>query len=207
MKYIEEKYAKWYGRDPNTHFYGNPDDFVTTIKDILPNGNVLDLGAGDGRSALYLAAQGFNVTAVDLSATALQKLQRLATEKKLKIKTELADLRTWSIEKNYDAIIAIVVLQHLQNDSALRLLNEIKTHTNPGGVNLIVAFPKSSYLYLEDIKTDPEAFYPDDHWLKEFYSDWNIVENDSFIGNLMRKSKVDGQPMKSVIERVLTRKP
>ena len=74
MLYIKENYERFYEKTPGTSSYGNPTDLIRKITDILPNGTVLDLGAGDGRHALYLASQGFEVTAVDLSEAGLEKL-------------------------------------------------------------------------------------------------------------------------------------
>lgn len=44
----------------------------------LPTGDVLDLGCGDGGDALWLAGQGWHVTAVDISAVAVERLAALA---------------------------------------------------------------------------------------------------------------------------------
>ncbi|GAA2278079.1 class I SAM-dependent methyltransferase [Nonomuraea roseoviolacea subsp. roseoviolacea] len=44
----------------------------------LPPGDALDLGCGDGGDALWLAGQGWHVTAVDISAVAVERLAALA---------------------------------------------------------------------------------------------------------------------------------
>jgi len=44
----------------------------------LPPGEALDLGCGDGGDALWLARQGWQVTAVDISAVAVERLTVLA---------------------------------------------------------------------------------------------------------------------------------
>ena len=49
-------------------------------------GRALDLGAGDGRNAAFLAQHGFAVEAVDLSATAVAKLSSLARRTGLDIR-------------------------------------------------------------------------------------------------------------------------
>ncbi len=207
MLYIKENYELLYGKTPDASSYGKPADLAAKIVDILPRGSkVLDLGAGDGRQALYLAAQGFEVTAVDLSEAGLEKLQRLAAKQSLEIKTEVADLNSWSIHGVHDAIIAIAVLQHLKHYSALRILNEMKAHTNPGGINVITVFTKTGDRYLIDREEDPEAFYPEDNWLQEFYSDWHISEHSFITTNEKRKLESTGMPMQSIIERIFAQK-
>lgn len=48
-----------------------------TVTD-LPPGQALDLGCGEGGDALWLAGQGWHVTAVDISAVAVERLTALA---------------------------------------------------------------------------------------------------------------------------------
>lgn len=53
---------------------------------------VLDLACGDGRNALYLAGQGFQVTAVDFSSSGLERLKGFAAQEGLHISTKQMDL-------------------------------------------------------------------------------------------------------------------
>src|SRR5207244_12631949 len=46
----------------------------------LPPGRALDLACGEGRNALWLAARGWQVTAVDFSAVALDKARALESQ-------------------------------------------------------------------------------------------------------------------------------
>jgi tellurite methyltransferase len=206
MQYIKENYERLYGKIPDTSSYGNPIELVTGITNILPGGTVLDLGAGDGRQALYLAAKGFQVTAVDLSEAGLEKLQRLAGKQGLNIKTELADLNSWSISEEYDAIIAIAVLQHLKHDPAMRILNEMKAHTRSGGINALTVFTQTGDRYTLDREEDPESFYPEDNWLQKFYSDWQVNEHDLVTTTELRKHPTTGLPLQNNIERLIAQK-
>lgn len=55
----------------------SPNRFVEEETSDLPPGRALDLAAGEGRNALWLAARGWQVTAVDFSAVGLDKGRRL----------------------------------------------------------------------------------------------------------------------------------
>lgn len=55
-----------------------PNIFVAELTADLPVGNALDLAAGEGRNALWLAERGWTVTAVDFSAAGLHRAQQLA---------------------------------------------------------------------------------------------------------------------------------
>src|SRR5262245_50965550 len=58
----------------------------------LPRGAALDVACGAGRNALYLAAQGFAVTALDISAVALERGRREAGARGLTVEWRCADL-------------------------------------------------------------------------------------------------------------------
>ncbi len=53
---------------------------------------VLDLACGDGRNTLYLAGQGFQVTAMDFSSSGLERLKGFAAQEGLHISTKQMDL-------------------------------------------------------------------------------------------------------------------
>jgi SAM-dependent methyltransferase len=58
----------------------------------LPRGRALDVACGAGRNALHLAAHGFTVTALDISAVALARGRRAAAERGLDVEWLCVDL-------------------------------------------------------------------------------------------------------------------
>ncbi|MDF7801051.1 class I SAM-dependent methyltransferase [Pontiellaceae bacterium B1224] len=97
-RYKTEDYV--YGLEPN--------DFLLENVDQLKPGSVLCLAEGEGRNAVFLAKQGFDVTAMDGSSVGLEKAQRLASENEVEITTVHADLNEFTIEPNaWDNIISI----------------------------------------------------------------------------------------------------
>jgi SAM-dependent methyltransferase len=94
---------------------------------LLPRGKALDVATGEGRNAVFLAQHGFDVEAVDISQKGLRKARRLAREKGVKVKTVLADLDHYPIEKErYDLITDFYFL-------ARRLIPRIKKGLKKGG--------------------------------------------------------------------------
>ena len=65
------------------YFYGTePNDFLVEHAAAIPvRGAVLCLGEGEGRNAVYLAARGHHVTALDQSAAGLAKALQLAAKR------------------------------------------------------------------------------------------------------------------------------
>ena len=71
----DERYRRpgyWAGTDPA--------EFLVQVMPLLPRGTVLDLASGEGRNALFLAAHGFRVFAVERSRVALEKTEAAARE-------------------------------------------------------------------------------------------------------------------------------
>jgi len=199
--------AGFYGKTENASSFGSPAKTIERLAELLPSGSVLDLGAGDGRHALYLADKGFQVNAVDISAAGLEKLQRMAESRGLKIQTTVADVSTYSIDTDYEAIIVVHLFQCLNEEASMRLMNEMKAHTKPGGINVIHLFTKTGDRPRLDKQEDPTAFYADDNWTKDFYQDWEIIEHESTNGPLIGKFNQDGTPMTSVSEKIIAQKP
>ena len=74
----------------------------------LKPGSVLDLASGDGGSSLFLAQQGFVVTAVDIAEEGLKRLALSAKEHQLSIRTQQCDLDDMQALKQlgqYDNIV------------------------------------------------------------------------------------------------------
>ena len=73
--------------------YGSePNDFLRSVADRLPEGPVLCLAEGEGRNAVFLAERGHAVTAVDLSPVGLANAAALAEERGVALETIEADL-------------------------------------------------------------------------------------------------------------------
>jgi SAM-dependent methyltransferase len=128
-RYGAAEYA--YGREPN--------DFLREEADRLPPGPVLCLAEGEGRNAVFLAARGHAVTAVDFSHEGLRKAQALAAERGVTIVTEHADLATWSLpEGAYSGVIAMWA--HLPREVRQRVHGWVARALRPGGVFLLEAY-------------------------------------------------------------------
>lgn len=128
-RYSAEDYA--YGTEPN--------DFLAAHVHMLPKGRVLSLAEGEGRNAVFLAAQGYKVTAVDQSAVGLAKARRLAEEKGVAIETIEADLGDFDIEpQSWDAIVSISA--HVPKSIRQGLHRRVVEGLKPGGVLLLEAY-------------------------------------------------------------------
>jgi SAM-dependent methyltransferase len=107
----------------------------------LPPGRALDLAAGEGRNALWLAERGWTVTAVDFSGVALDRARRLAAqrlgENADRLTTVLADVVSWTPEP-YGSDLVLVVYLHLPPQQRLAVLESAARAVAPGGTLLVV---------------------------------------------------------------------
>lgn len=121
--------------------YGSaPNDFLSSMADKLPtSGQALDIGAGEGRNALFLASRGLNVLAIDQSAVGMQKAQRLAQERSLMLRTQAVDLQDFDAEHNaFDVVSSIFV--HLPATLRAAVHHRVASWLKPGGVFLLEAY-------------------------------------------------------------------
>lgn len=118
--------------------YGTaPNAFLREQMGLLPaGGRVLCLAEGEGRNAVFLAEHGFQVTGVDGSKVGLEKAQRLARERKVKLETVVADLRDFDLGvARWDAVVSIWC--HVPPDLRASLHPRIVAALAPGAVFLL----------------------------------------------------------------------
>ncbi|MFZ4896444.1 SAM-dependent methyltransferase [Plantibacter sp. Mn2098] len=103
----------------------------------LPTGEALDAGCGAGAEALWLAEHSWQVTAVDISATALATARVRAADAGLDSRIEWveADLGRWVPERQW----GLVVTSYAHGDTGqLAFYRRISSWVAPGGTLLIV---------------------------------------------------------------------
>jgi 2-polyprenyl-3-methyl-5-hydroxy-6-metoxy-1,4-benzoquinol methylase len=125
--------------EPDYAFGTEPNDFLRAMADRLPRGRLLSLGEGEGRNAVWLAGQGFSVTAVDSSAVGLDKARHLAAERGVQIATCHADLAEFQIEPDaWDAVVSIFC--HLPPALRRQVHRRVVQGLREGGMLLLEAY-------------------------------------------------------------------
>jgi len=135
-RYAQEGYL--YGTDPNEFLKEN---FLK-----IPRGKVLFLAEGEGRNAVFLARQGYKVTAVDSSSVAIKKADGLARKNDVSITTFVADLNNFDLgEEQWDGIVSIFchLPPALRKDVHIRIVRALKK----GGVLLAEAYTPEQLQY------------------------------------------------------------
>ncbi|WP_154954974.1 tellurite resistance methyltransferase TehB [Klebsiella grimontii] len=163
----------------------------------------LDLGCGNGRNSLYLAANGFDVTAWDKNPASISNLERIRQAEGLEnLRTAIKDLNALSFDGEYDFILSTVVMMFLEAKTIPGLIANMQRCTRPGGYNLIVAAMDT-----DDFPCTvgfPFAFKPEE--LRNYYAGWALLKYNEDVGELHR-TDASGKRIKLRFATMLARKP
>ncbi|OBB95299.1 bifunctional 2-polyprenyl-6-hydroxyphenol methylase/3-demethylubiquinol 3-O-methyltransferase UbiG [Mycobacterium sp. 852002-40037_SCH5390672] len=134
VQFWEERY-----RSAERVWSGRVNPRLAEVAADLPVGRALDLGCGEGADALWLAERGWDVVAVDVSATALQRATEAALARNVltHIDFQRHDLNDSFPEGTFDLVSA----QYLHSPARLErdgVLQRAAERVNLGGVLLIV---------------------------------------------------------------------
>lgn len=127
----EERYA------PSRVWSGQPNHSLVAQTQDLPPGTALELGSGEGADAIWLAEQGWEVTAVDVSATALARAAEHAAERGVSPTWVEADVAHWHPQGTYDLVTAFFLHSPVDFPRA-EIFARAAGAVAPGGVLLIV---------------------------------------------------------------------
>jgi len=116
---------------------------VAEVVGVTP-GTVLEAGCGTGADAVWLARQGWEVTAVDASPTAVQHARTLATQHEAdvtgRISWLVADLTGWQPPQQYDLVVSQYVHPDMPFGDFVALLAQAVA---PGGTLFVVGHDHS----------------------------------------------------------------
>lgn len=119
-----------------------PDAILAAETADMPPGSALDLGCGDGGNAVWLAKQGWRVTALDFSHSAVRAAGRLAEREGVNVEFVTADAAAHKPQTRYDLIISFYI--QLQPAQRAAMLSNAAHALKPGGTLLIVAHDRST---------------------------------------------------------------
>jgi len=112
---------------------------IERIRRLTPGKRALDIACGEGRNSVFLAQQGFQVTALDISDVGLGKAVRRAAEAGVTINFQRVDLDGYRFTEQYDLIINFNFLMRDLIPEEVRALS-------PGGLLIIDTIMESPEL-------------------------------------------------------------
>ena len=157
-----ERYAS------NDFVYGqSPNEFIAIHSNLFPKtGTALDIAAGEGRNALYLASLGLDVLTIDQSTVGLQKAQRLARERGLTLSTQAVDLNDYQAKPSSFNVITST-FAHVPQDIRAKVHAGVQSWLKPGGIFLLEAYAPDQIHRDTGGPKDPALLAPLDTILSE----------------------------------------
>jgi tellurite methyltransferase len=149
------------------HSPAEPHQLLVAASEILTPGHALDLACGAGRHAIYLAKQGWRVTAVDSSREGLQIVQRRALEAGVEVNTVASDLEAREFDIAIGAYDLICVFYYLQRDLFEAIKQGLRTDGSfVGAIHVRQENPGSETMNPKYLLEPGE--------LKTFFAGWQI---------------------------------
>ena len=115
-----------------------PNLFVADRLGGMPPGRGLDLAAGEGRNAIWLASLGWEMTAVDFSEVAISKGKAQSDA----VEFVVADVRTWETDQSFDLVL--IAYLHLVPGDYETIVRRARDWLAPGGELFLIGHDVSN---------------------------------------------------------------
>lgn len=187
----------YWGKEPN--------DFARRTLASIPENKPLraiDIGAGEGRDAVFFAENGFDVLATDTATNGLKKAIRLAREHGVEIEVLEGDVNSLELEGSFDLVYSAGTIQYLRPENRERQFAHFQKRTTSGGVHALLTFVDHPGIPLAPDWGENEFLY-DPGELREYYAGWRCLHSRAFVFD----DDSGGEPHKHAVEEYVFAKP
>ncbi|MBW3666330.1 MAG: methyltransferase domain-containing protein [Actinobacteria bacterium] len=115
-----------------------PNLFVADRLSVAAPGVGLDLASGEGRNAVWLAGQGWKMTAVDFSEVAVERGRQASED----VEFVVADVLEWEAERNFD--LALIAYLHLEEAALREVVERAAGWLEPYGELFMIGHDRSN---------------------------------------------------------------
>jgi SAM-dependent methyltransferase len=154
-----------------------PNQWVRQYTQDLSPGTALDLASGEGRNAIWLADRGWQVTAVDFSAVAMEKAKELASQHGNRtadrIEWVVEDVLSYASTAEYDLVLVIYL--QVAAEQRKTLLQHAAAVVSPGGRLLVVGHHTDNLVHGVGGPPNPEVLYTEDDILADLAEFPNLI--------------------------------
>jgi cyclopropane fatty-acyl-phospholipid synthase-like methyltransferase len=205
----EMRWSARYRDAGDEYLFGTePNRFLAHRANLLRNGRTaLSVADGEGRNSIWLAEQGLDVTAVEVSPVAIEKAQRLALGRNVGVKFLLADMLepAWppaEMHNAFDWVIGIFI-QFVGSAGREQQFSAMKQVTAPGGRIILHGYTPKQLDYRTGGPSDLENLYTK-AILESAFSGWDIEELVEYEDDISEGAGHKGQ---SALIGLVARKP
>ena len=189
-------------------FGTEPNHFLAHRSTLLQSGqNALLIADGEGRNSVWLAEQGLDVTAVEISAVAVANAKKLAQGKHVAVNFLIADMlhADWppaELVDSFDWVVGIFI-QFAAPTERKRQFGSMKRATRAGGSILLQGYTPQQLEYRTGGPSALENLYTPEI-LREAFADWTIEELVEYEAEI---EEGFGHKGKSALIGMVARKP
>ena len=196
----EERYASnddyLFGREPAQFLRENPGW-------LQPGQRGLAVADGEGRNSVYMAERGLEMTAFDMSQTAVERARALARERGVAVDFNLSDWQGWDWDApGYDLVAAIFV-QFMGLDERPAQFANLKSAVRPGGVLLLHGYRPEQLEFGTGGPPFKENMYTPE-LLSQTFGDWEVQRLAAYERDVQEGR---GHSGKSALIDLIARKP
>ena len=182
---------------------GTPNQFVAEELAGLSPGRVLDLAAGEGRNALWLADRGWRVTAVDFSQVGLEKGRLLAERHGLDIRWVCADVLTYEPGPDPFDLVVLAYLQ-LTADERRTAVRSAFGSLRTGGTFFLVAHDSTNLTEGTGGPPDPTVLFTAEEVLSDLDGERFEVERADRVPRLVQPDEAHrGAPARTAYDALV----
>lgn len=197
---------RWNGRfsAPDYIFGTAPNAFLASRVHLLrPAKRALCVADGEGRNSVWLAEQGLEVSAFDFSPRGVDKAQRLAAERGVSVRYEVASVYDWRWPEAAFEVVAAIFVQFA--DPAMRsfMFERMVRSLVPGGLLLLQGYTPKQLEYRTGGPPHAENLYTA-ALLREAFAGLDIMELREYEAELAEGSQHRGR---SALVDLVARKP
>lgn len=197
-----EKYRSadyYWGITPNILCYE-----IMKLKPPVKPYRVLDIGCGEGKDAVFLAKNGYQVTAFDIAETGLEKARKLAEQNHVSVDFFKADINTFKPTAEFDIIFSSGVFHYIDSKERAPLIRTLKECTALHGIHAINVFVEKPFLEIPPDADSQERkqvpWYSGELFTQ--YHDWLLHRNEEIIFDC----NSGGIPHKHCMDRMIAEK-
>lgn len=153
-------------------FSGKPNPTLITETTHLRAGRALDIGCGEGADAIWLAEHGWDVTAIDIASTALQRAAHISSPQAERITWLECDITQDSPPAGPFDLVTMHYIP-LLTEEADRVLPSLLNTVGPGGTFLFVTHDINDLVARGDF--DPHHYCQPDDITKRLGPKWTVT--------------------------------
>lgn len=137
----------YWGLEPNQLCYE-----IMQLKPPIKPFKVLDIGCGEGKDAVFLARNGYIVSALDAADHGIEKGKQLAGKCGVFVDFSKANIEDFRLKENYDIIFCSGVMHFVKPEYRNDSSQNLKEHTNQNGIHAMNVFVEKPFIAVPENK-------------------------------------------------------